>query len=94
MKFITFPFTLKLYISSYSYNSLSNCNIIGNSNINRIHSIVTSRSIVTIREEDLIEKFVKGSGPGGQCINKLSNRVQLKHIPTGILVTCQEQRSH
>ncbi|MGQ9662830.1 MAG: peptide chain release factor family protein, partial [Kiritimatiellia bacterium] len=46
-----------------------------------------------IRETDLTEKFVLGSGPGGQKINKTSTAVQLKHVPTGIQVKCQATRS-
>lgn len=46
-----------------------------------------------IREEDLIEKFILGSGRGGQKINKTSSCVYLKHLPTGIEVKCQSGRS-
>ena len=46
-----------------------------------------------VREEDLQERFVLGSGSGGQKINKTSSRVYLKHLPSGIEVTCQESRS-
>lgn len=46
-----------------------------------------------IYPEDLLEKFVRGSGAGGQKINKTSNCVFLKHIPTGIAVKCQMERS-
>jgi protein subunit release factor B len=46
-----------------------------------------------IREEDLIEKFVLGSGSGGQKINKTSSCVYLKHLPTGLEVKCQKDRS-
>jgi len=46
-----------------------------------------------LREADLEESFVRGSGPGGQSINKTNNNVQLIHKPTGIRVTCQETRS-
>lgn len=46
-----------------------------------------------IREEDIIEKFIKASGPGGQFVNKTSSCVYLKHIPTGIEVKCQKERS-
>ncbi|MBS0615539.1 MAG: peptide chain release factor-like protein [Verrucomicrobia bacterium] len=46
-----------------------------------------------IREEDLIEKFILGSGRGGQNLQKTSSCVYLKHIPTGIEVKCQKDRS-
>ncbi|WBW70564.1 mitochondrial aminoacyl-tRNA hydrolase Pth3 [Schizosaccharomyces osmophilus] len=46
-----------------------------------------------INEEEIEELFVRGSGPGGQKINKTSIVSQLKHIPTGITVRCQETRS-
>lgn len=46
-----------------------------------------------IQENDLIEKFILGSGRGGQKINKTSSCVYLKHIPTGIEVKCQQDRS-
>lgn len=45
-----------------------------------------------IREKDILEKFVKSSGPGGQNVNKNSTCVYLKHIPTGIEVKCQKER--
>lgn len=46
-----------------------------------------------IQENDLIEKFILGSGSGGQKINKTSSCVYLKHIPTGIEIKCQRERS-
>jgi peptide chain release factor len=46
-----------------------------------------------IKEGDLIEKFILGSGSGGQKINKTSSCVYLKHIPSGIEVKCQRERS-
>lgn len=46
-----------------------------------------------IPDDEIIENFLKGSGPGGQKINKTSSAVQLKHIPTGIVVKSQETRS-
>ena len=46
-----------------------------------------------ILEDDLVEKVVLGSGSGGQKINKTSSTVVLHHIPSGIEVRCQQQRS-
>lgn len=46
-----------------------------------------------IKEADLIEKFILGSGSGGQKINKTSSCVYLKHIPTGLEIKCQRERS-
>ncbi len=46
-----------------------------------------------IFEDDLDEKFVLGSGKGGQKVNKTSSCVALKHIPTGIVIKCQKERS-
>ena len=46
-----------------------------------------------IRDEDLEEQFTRGTGPGGQKINKTSSTVQLRHGPSGIEVRCQRERS-
>jgi len=46
-----------------------------------------------IFDEDLIEKFILGSGKGGQKVNKSSTCVYLKHLPTGLEVKCQMDRS-
>lgn len=42
---------------------------------------------------DVDEKFVRGSGPGGQKINKTSSTVWLRHRPTGVEVRIQAERS-
>ena len=46
-----------------------------------------------IRECDLEESFVRGSGSGGQKINKTSSCVVLRHRPSGIEIRCQRERS-
>ncbi len=46
-----------------------------------------------IQEEVLLEKFILGSGSGGQKINKTSSCVYLKHLPSGIEIKCQRERS-
>lgn len=45
-----------------------------------------------INEDEIEEKFIKGGGPGGQKINKTNSKVQLTHIPTGIVVNSQHLR--
>lgn len=48
---------------------------------------------ILLNEDDIEETFVRGSGAGGQKINKTSNRVVLLHKPSGVRVECQETRS-
>ena len=48
---------------------------------------------LNIHEEDIRESFVRSQGRGGQNVNKTSTCVYLKHIPTGIEVKCQQERS-
>ncbi len=44
-------------------------------------------------EEDIEEKFITGSGKGGQKLHKTASCVYLKHRPSGLEVKCQESRS-
>ncbi|MBN2199506.1 MAG: peptide chain release factor-like protein [Candidatus Aminicenantes bacterium] len=46
-----------------------------------------------IREADLVEKFIRSGGAGGQNVNKVATCVYLKHVPTGTEVKCQRERS-
>jgi peptide chain release factor len=51
------------------------------------------KNITHLNETELEEIFSRSSGPGGQNVNKVSTRVTLRHIPTGITVSVQESRS-
>jgi protein subunit release factor B len=56
-------------------------------------ALATRMAALGVTEDSLIEKFVRGSGSGGQKINKTSNCVFLKHLPTGVAIKCQLDRS-
>lgn len=48
---------------------------------------------LAVTEEEFRETFVRSSGPGGQKVNKTSSCVFLVHLPTGLSVKCQQERS-
>ncbi|AQZ16813.1 YLR281C [Zygosaccharomyces parabailii] len=58
------------------------------------HKLPPRPKFTPLMETECEEKFLHGGrGPGGQKINKCNSKVQLKHIPTGIVIECQQTRS-
>ena len=49
--------------------------------------------VLHIRREEVVEKFVRSAGPGGQKVNKTSSAVYLRHLPSGIEIKMQQDRS-
>ena len=56
-------------------------------------ALLKRMSSLGVSEKDLEETFIRSSGPGGQKVNKTSTCVFLRHIPTGLTVKCQRERS-
>ncbi|MEW6026927.1 MAG: peptide chain release factor-like protein [Planctomycetota bacterium] len=58
-----------------------------------MENIAKQMAKLGISDKDIRESFISSGGPGGQHVNKTASCVYLKHIPTGIEVKCQTQRS-
>lgn len=78
----------KVLLSSLSFNK-----IFAYSNAESLRSLSRLPARIKLKDEDIKENFLKGSGPGGQKINKTASAVQLSHGPTGVVIKCQATRS-
>ena len=61
-------------------------------NTNKLKALEKRLEKLGVKENDLVEKFTRASGHGGQKLNKTSSCVFLKHIPSGIQVKCSAER--
>ncbi|MBL1292725.1 MAG: peptide chain release factor-like protein [Thiotrichales bacterium] len=59
----------------------------------KLKALVQRMVELQISDDQLVERFIKGSGSGGQKINKTASCVYLLHKPSGIEIKCQRSRS-
>lgn len=84
---------LKLQLKQVLNKNVLHWKCISNEIQVRMKTYIDYSKFPKLNELDIEETFVRGSGPGGQAVNKTSNCVVLRHLPTNIVIKCHSQRS-
>jgi len=61
--------------------------------VDKERALLARLAALGVREDDVEERFVRSAGSGGQNVYKVATCVVLRHLPSGIVVKCQETRT-